>query len=159
MKFSELDLLLMMNDDDINYDHLSEDILATLALELEPYIASSALVELSARESTLLIPISQKILSNPLSDQFLQATALEILFEAEANQAMTYMLEYALHGGSYLLDAIIDLMIRYERYFTSDLGQRLVKMVQDRLDRLKDESMEIELGEEFTQLYGRIGQT
>ena len=49
--------IMMLDDYDIDYTVLSDDVLGQLALGNELYIATSALNELSSRNPTLSVPI------------------------------------------------------------------------------------------------------
>lgn len=95
MKIDELDLLMMMNADDIDYSNLSEDMLQTLALDDELYVANYAIAELSRRESKEASSVAWQILSNSLGDCYLQTAALKILFHMNREKALNYISKQA----------------------------------------------------------------
>jgi len=56
--------LSIMNDEDIDYEANTSEVLADLAFCGELYIATSSVLELSSRESKFVVPVTWKILSN-----------------------------------------------------------------------------------------------
>ena len=102
----EWDYLTLMNDEEVDYETLPEKVLTELALGGELYMATSAVTELSIRQSEAIIPITWQILSNSAGDQYLQAAALEALFEAQRENALAYMLNHATTCEPYLLDTM-----------------------------------------------------
>ncbi|MGB0389506.1 MAG: hypothetical protein ACPGWR_32195, partial [Ardenticatenaceae bacterium] len=102
----EWDYLTLMNDEEVDYETLPEEVLTELALGGEWYMATSAVTELSIRQSEAVIPITWQILSKSLGDQYLQAAALSALFEAQREKALAYMLNHAATCEPYLLNTI-----------------------------------------------------
>jgi len=139
MSFKELDFLLLMNDCDIEYSSLSESMLSQLALEIEPYIALSALTELLIRESSEAVPTAVKILSGSLADQYLRGTALKILFRMDRDNALSYMIELAPNCEPYVLNTMLDLLL-YESDFKYELAT--MRQIAQRVNLLGDEDKE-----------------
>ncbi|WP_148662653.1 hypothetical protein [Scytonema hofmannii] len=156
MKFNELDLLMMMNADDINYSNLSEDMLRNLALGDELYIANYALAELSRRESQEASAVAWQILSKSLGDCYLQAASLKILFYINREQALDYIGKQAQHCNPYTLNSIMELMIENESEFQSGHALSVVPIVSERLQKLEDsaEFPDLEVRNSFLKLYG-----
>lgn len=103
--------LTIMNDEDIDYDALPEEVLVDLALSGELYMATSAIFELSSRESQFVVPVTWKILSKSLGDQYLQSAALEALFDMEREKGMAYIYENISTFPPYLLNTAMNLLI------------------------------------------------
>lgn len=139
MSFKELDFLLMMNDCDIDYSTLSESMLKQLALEIEPYIAQSALTELLIRESSEAVPTAHKVLSGSLADQYLRGTALEILFRMDRHNALSYIIELAPSCEPYVLNTMLDLLL-HESDFKYELAA--MRQIAQRVPVLHDEEKE-----------------
>ena len=139
MSFKELDYLLLMNDCDIDYSTLNESMLKQLALEIEPYIAQSALAELHLRESSEALPTALKILSRSQADQYLHGAALEILFRMDRDNALSYMIEFAPNCEPHVLNTMLDLLL-YESDFRYELA--VMRLITQRVKSLSDEDKE-----------------
>jgi hypothetical protein len=83
----EINELMRLTDDEIDYDALSDDELKELALGDELFIATSALGELDNRNGNLGAEVAWEILSNSKSERYLQAAALETLFQGNPELA------------------------------------------------------------------------
>jgi hypothetical protein len=83
--------IMMLDDYDIDYTTLSDDVLGQLALGNELYIATSALNELSRRNPTLTVPIAWQIIATEHGDYYLQKLAMELLFEHVANSVTKFV--------------------------------------------------------------------
>lgn len=103
--------LSIMNDEDIDYEALPEEVLADLAFCGELYIATSSVLELSSRESKFVVPVTWKILSNSVGDQYLQSAALEALFDMDREKAVTYMMQTMPTFPPYVLNTAMNLLI------------------------------------------------
>ncbi|GEM_PF-6722051 len=154
MEFSELDLLLMMNCDDIDYSSLSEDMLKTLALENELYIATLALGELEKRESKAVDSIAWKILAESHGDSYLQAAALESLFKVNPEQAFQYMTKQVVSCDPYILNSMMELMLEEQPYFKAKNISSLVKIILARLKKYADK-LDFGIKTEFKRTYGQ----
>lgn len=139
MSFKELDYLLLMNDCDIDYNTLSESMLKQLALEIEPYIAQSALAELHLRESSEAVPTAHKILVSKQADQYLRGAALEILFRMDHDNVLSYMIELAPNCEPHVLNTMLDLLL-YESDFKYELA--VMRLITQRVKLLSDEDKE-----------------
>ena len=149
----EQDYLLMLTDDQINYKSLSEQVLKRLALDVEPYIAQSALTELQIRESEEALPIACQILSSVQADRYLQATAIEILFQMDRDKGLDYMIEYAPSCDPYVLNEMMNLLLydsdfKYELAAARLITQRLEYVAQEE----KEELLEPDVLEEFQRV-------
>ncbi|MDM8549007.1 hypothetical protein QUF72_02970 [Desulfobacterales bacterium HSG2] len=83
--------IMMLDDHDINYAALPDDILGQLALCNELYIATSALNELSERNPTLTVPVAWQIIATEHGDYYLQKLAAELLFEHVASSVTKFV--------------------------------------------------------------------
>lgn len=89
----EINELMMLTNEDIDYNILSLDALKQLALSDELFIATSALGELSRKNSSIAASTAWEILSNSRGDCYLQAAALETIFEYDQEKELTYISE------------------------------------------------------------------
>ena len=149
----EQDYLLMLTDDEINYKSLSEEVLKRLALDVEPYIAQSALTELQIRESQEALPTACQILSSVQVDRYLQATAIEIIFQMDRDKGLDYMIEYAPSCDPYVLNEMMNLILydsdfKYELAAARLITQRLEYVAQEE----KEELLEPDVLEEFQRV-------
>lgn len=112
-----MDELTLFGDENIDYESLSEDLLADLALGDDLFIATSALSELTIRHSTKTVCITEKILANFMGDRYLQAAALESLFKVKPEQAIIYMKSYLETQDPYIIDSISELIEENLLYF------------------------------------------
>ncbi|MDM8521427.1 hypothetical protein QUF64_15375 [Anaerolineales bacterium HSG6] len=83
--------IMMLDDYDIDYSALSDDILGQLALGNELYIATSALNELSRRNPAVIVPVAWQIIVTEHGDYYLQKLAMELLFEHVANSVTKFV--------------------------------------------------------------------
>lgn len=114
-----LDELALLGDQEIEYDKLSDDILAQLALGDDLFIANSALSELTIRKSINTISVAQQILDESYADCYLLAAALQSLFKMSPAQAVGYIKSYAARGDAYINNSIAELMMENESYFNN----------------------------------------
>lgn len=129
--------LTLMNDEDIDYRALPEDVLKTLPLGSELYIATSALVELWMRESSVAAPIAWEILSTSHGDRYLQATALTILFDIDREKAVNYMTERVQDCDPFVLNKMMKLLVENPTDFIP--GSVIIRIILERLKNLDDE--------------------
>lgn len=135
----EIHELMMLTDDEIDYNTLSDDELKELALGDELFIATSALGELENRNGNLGAEVAWEILSNAKGDRYLQAAALETLFQCNRELALDYMKEQAQKCDRYLLKTVIDLIIENPSVFSSGLGWPVSRLIRERIKSFKDE--------------------
>ena len=83
--------IMMLDEYDIDYTTLSDDVLGQLAVGNELYIATSALNELSSRNPTLTVPIAWQIIVTEHGDYYLQKLAMELLFEHVAHSVTQFV--------------------------------------------------------------------
>ena len=128
-----LDELTLLGDQEIDYDTLSDDILAELALGDDLFIANSALSELTIRKSIKTISVAQQILDQSYADRYLLAAALQSLFKMSPAQAVGYIKSYAMRGDAYINNSIAELMMENESYFraASTVPMNAAQTVQD----------------------------
>ncbi len=81
--------LLMYTPEDIDFDALSDDTLRALALEIDPFIATSALAELTTRGPGAARDVAARLLEET-RDPWLRSTAFEILLDEESERAMLW---------------------------------------------------------------------
>lgn len=150
MSFEEHNYLIMLTDDEIDYENLSDHVLKGLALDVEPYIAQSALTELLLRESSQAVPTAVKILSSSLADQYLRGTALKILFRMERDKALDYMIEYTPNVEPYVLNRMMTLLL-YESDFRYELAAS--RLIASQLQKIEDkQELEPEVVKDFKSL-------
>ena len=125
--------LLTLDHDAIDYRALPDQTLRALALEVEPFIATSALTELAIRRSAAAADVAWTILTRSEEDRHLRALALEDLFTFEPDRAVAYM------NGTRLADP--------------DLRQAMVELVAEHPDVFSHEP-----GAAFTRELARRGQ-
>lgn len=112
-----IDELTLFGDENIDYETLSEDLLADLALNDDLFIATSAIAELTIRDSTKTVCVTEKILTNFMGDRYLQAAALESLFKVKPEQAIIYIKSYLDTQDPYIIDLISELISENLPYF------------------------------------------
>lgn len=154
----EIHELMMLTDDEIDYNTLSDDELKELALGDEMFIATSALGELENRKSKKASNIACSILSNSKGDRYLQAAALETLFQSNQKRALHYMTQRSQNWDHYLLKTVIELIIENPSVFSSGLGCSVSHLIRERITNFKDEEQFIapELIDSFLRLYDQI---
>lgn len=157
----QINELMILTDEDIDYSTLSIDILKGLALGDELFIATSALGELSRRNSSVAASTAWEILSNSRGDCYLQAAALETLFEYDQEKALTYIREQVPKCNTYILNSILEIMIENEFVFKSKNVSSLVSIVLQRLKELDSTTQypEPEIIDNFLNMYSNIKNT
>jgi hypothetical protein len=104
------DELMMLTEDQINFESLSIDILKNLALGDELFMATSALAELGFRDQEQAEMIAWKILSEQKGDSHLQALALEVMFNCNPDKTIDFIQTYRGKMNNMLLDAVEDII-------------------------------------------------
>ena len=110
----------MLTDEEIDYEQLPEAMLEQLALDIEPYIANSALAELIIRESPRATSVALEIMATKSHERYLLSTALLALFRLDREKAWDYMTEYFPVADPYLLKTMMELLL-YETEFRFEL--------------------------------------
>ena len=154
----EINELMMLTDNEIDYDTLSEDELKELALGDELFIATSALGELENRKSHLGTEVAWEILSNAKGDRYLQAAALETLFQGNPELALDYMKEQAQKCDRYILNTIMELMIENKDDFKSGIALSVSRLISERIKKVDDEQefLNAEVRDSFLSLYSPV---
>jgi hypothetical protein len=149
------DELSLLTDDKIDYESLSEDVLKELALGDELFIATSALVELRMRKSSIAAPTAWEILSTSHGDRYLQAAALSVLFGMNQEQAINFMSQQVQFVTPYILNTMMELMIENESDFKSEPGLSIVRVIKERLKKCDDKLKfpEPEVKDRFLKIY------
>jgi hypothetical protein len=102
--------LLLMNADDIDYDSLPTATLRALAVEVEPYIATYALAELSSRDQRAAGQAAREILAGQTADAYLRSSALRALYRANADEAVAWIADNVAESEDVLVKAIVELL-------------------------------------------------
>ncbi len=154
----EINDLMMLTDEDIDYSSLSLDILKELALGDELFIANSALGELSERNSGIAGSIAWEILLNLHGDCYLQAAALEIIFQFDREKALDYISREVYFCNTYILNSIMELIIENEFKFKSKNTLPSVRIVLQRLKEVDFTAQypEPEVRDNFLNTYSHI---
>lgn len=154
----EIHELMMLTDDEIDYDTLSDDELKELALGDELFIATSALGELENRKGNLGAEVAWEILSNAKGDRYLQAAALETLFQGNPELALDYMKEQAQKCDRYILNTIMELMIENKDDFKSGIALSVSRLISERIKKVDDEQefLNAEVRDSFLSLYSPV---
>jgi hypothetical protein len=138
----------MLTDQEIDYDQLPEDILEQLALDIEPYVANSALTELIIRESPRATSVALEIMALIRHERYLLSTALLALFRFDREKAWDYMTEHFPIVDPYLLKTMMELLL-YETEFRFELP--VAVGIFERLKTLKEnkELLDPDVTEDF----------
>jgi hypothetical protein len=154
----DINEFMMLTDEDIDYSSLSVDTLKRLALGDELFIATSALGELSRRNSSIAASTAWEILSNSRGDCYLQAAALETLYEYDQEKALTYIIQQVTKCNTYILNSILEIMIENESVFKSKNVSSLVSIVLQRVKELDSTTQypEPEIKDNFLSMYSDI---
>src|SRR5437879_10813097 len=112
-----IDDLIIMGDENIDYSGLSEETLRALAWVEDLFIANSALVELAMRKSGIVAQLAREVLSKSYGDSHLQSSALDILFGLKQEQALDYMMKNVPSCDPYVLSMMMQLMVENEEFF------------------------------------------
>lgn len=150
----EIDELMILTDDRIDYSSLSSDTLQELALGEELFLATSALVQLATINKSLAAAVAEDILSNSKGDRYLQATAIETLFGLDKRRAIEYLME-ALpeESDSYILNAIAALALENISDFQSGMGCRVFFLLWSKIKSSNAEEIDRTVRNSLFNLY------
>lgn len=150
-----LDEILMLTSDEIDFTELSEENLEKLVLCEDLFIATSALGELSRRRSNLTPRLASKILSEHLGDRYLQATAFEALFATAPSKAADHIVKQVEVCDGYVLNSILEILLENVDFFSAEQHSGAVQAVADRLRGLTKGTKypNPELVEQFRRVY------
>lgn len=104
------DELMMLTEDQIDFESLSIDILKNLALGDELFMATSALAELGYRDLQQAEIIAWKILSEQKGDSHLQALALQVMFNCNPKKTIHFIQSYQEKMDNVLRSAVEDII-------------------------------------------------
>jgi hypothetical protein len=104
------DELMILMEDQIDFESLSIDILKNLALGDELFMATSALVVLGFRDQEQAEMIAWKILSEQKGDSHLQALALEVMFNCNKDKTINFIQTHRDGMDNILWDAVEDII-------------------------------------------------
>jgi hypothetical protein len=154
----EIHELMMLTDDEIDYNTLSDEELKELALGDEMFIATSALGELENRNSNLGAEVAWEILSSSKGDRYLQSAALETIFQSNRELAWDYISQHVWDCDRYILNTILELMIENPSDFQSALASSVFLLVRERIKNLnqEEECISPEVIDSFLNLYGKV---
>ena len=103
--------LMMLTEDQIDFESLSIDMLKNLALGDELFIATSALAKLEECDKEQAEIISWTILSKQKGDSHLQALALEVMFNCNPDKAISFINAHWETIDDVLLGTVEDIMM------------------------------------------------
>lgn len=104
------DELMMLTEDQIDFESSSIDILKDLALGDELFMATSALAELGFRDQEQAEMIAWTILSEQKGDSHLQALALEVMFNCNPDKTINFIQTHQDGMDNVLLETVKDIM-------------------------------------------------
>jgi hypothetical protein len=118
------DDLLLLPDDAIDYKALEANVLLELATQdSEPYLATSALGELSGRGAPEARTAALAILANEPWDRYLSAFAVGVLCRIDCGQATEVMRRLlAQTNDPKILGAMIECVLSEPDHFSSEAG-------------------------------------
>jgi hypothetical protein len=122
-------------------------------------IATSTLGELASRNSSVAAKVAWEILSDSRGDRYLQAAALETLFQGNRELALDYMSQHAWDCERYLLNTIMELMIENSSDFQSNLALSVSSIVHEQIKKMnnQEEFIAPEVIDSFLNLYCEAG--
>ncbi len=109
MKKVKNDNLELMTVDQIDFKKLSELELERLALGVDFYVATFALVELGERDAKLTSKCAIKIVSDSFADDYLKASALSVLYRVNKPKAKEYIKGHINNASPYLKQKMTEL--------------------------------------------------
>lgn len=140
MKMTTLENLLRMSEGDFDYNKIYSESLSNLALqESDPVAATSALGELTQRDSDDARITAQAILQKNPWDAHLTAYALTVLYSRDA-EAGLHAMEQVLNAATEktIIEALIENVLSDEKNFRDGAGvsfvSRLAKHLRERPD-------------------------
>jgi hypothetical protein len=97
-------------------------------------------------------------LSNAKGDRYLQAAAIETLFQGNPELALDYMKEQAQKCERYILNTIMELMIENKDDFKSGIALSVSRLISERIKKVDDEQefLNAEVRDSFLSLYSPV---
>jgi hypothetical protein len=154
---SEIDALLVLPADDIEYGSLSMPTLVALAIQTtDPFIATSALGELAQRDPRETTTAAERILDGDVWDPHLTAFALTLLYDRSPEAAMLRMQRLARScDSSIVLAAMMENILSDSDRFTSPEPARLARAIAHRVAALRAEQFkDLEQRDRFLERFG-----
>lgn len=147
--------LMILDDEQIDYDSLSEEQLHQLVLSDNLFMATSALIELRFRNKILASLLASDILSKSYGDCYLQAAAIETYFQTNPHRAMDYMTKLDGNCHPYILNSIMEIIMENLSYFQSKIGSKVTQIIYDIVQSLTggDEFIDSEVKSKFLNWY------
>lgn len=148
--------LMILDDEQIDYDTLSEEQLHQLVYSDNLFIATSALIELRFRNKILAALSASYILSKSSGDCYLQAAAIETLFQTNPyGIAMDYMKKLDGTCHPYILNSIMEIIMENLSDFQSEIGSKVTQIIYDIVQSLTggDEFIDSEVKSKFFNWY------
>lgn len=151
----KIDDLMILDDEEIDYDSLSDEQLHQLVYSDNLFMATSALIELRFRNKILAGLSASSILSKPYGDCYLQAAAIETLFETNFPIAMDYMKKLDGTCHPYILNSIMEIIMENLSNFQSEKERKVSQIIYDIVQSLTggDEFIDSEVKSKFLNLY------
>jgi hypothetical protein len=148
--------LMILDDEQIDYDSLSEEQLHQLVYSDNLFMATSALIELRFRNKILACLSASSILSNSSGDCYLQAAAIETLFQTNPHRAMDYMKTLDGTCHPYILNSIMEIIMENSsKEFQWETGRKVPQIIYDIVQSLTggDEFIDSEVKSQFLNWY------
>lgn len=151
-----LDDLSLLSDNQIDYGTLPDSLLRDLTLGDDLFIATSALVTLSQRRSKLAQTLASDILEKGLGDRYIQAAAIDVLFDMNPTSALDFITKQIQTCDAYLFNVILELMVQNYDYFNRSNRFQIIEIASKRLNELdlEDKWPTLEVREKFFASYG-----
>jgi hypothetical protein len=132
-------------EDDIDYNSLSDDELEQIARSDDAFSIAPALNELHERAPERAVPIAEKLLRG--DDEWLRATALDIVFHENQPLALEYMRDHARACSIPVLRVMVEVLAvdghTPERSSIEDLLARVRDRLRDTKDPASDDSRDL----------------
>ena len=145
----------MLSDDQIDYGRLPDSTLESLVLGDDLFIANSALSMLSQRQPSRAASVAADILEKKLGDRYLQAAAINVLFDTDPQAAVATICRHFKDWDPYVFHSILELMIHNQAFFQDRVGLMIVEWAFGRLKASAsgDKWPTQEVMREFARLY------
>lgn len=118
-------------EDEVDYSSMSDDELEQLARSDDVWSIGPALNELHERGQGRAMPVAEKLLNG--NDEWLCATALDIVFHGDQSLALDYMRKHASTCGIPVLRVMVELLSADSQTPERNLIEDLLVRVRDRL--------------------------
>lgn len=120
----------------IDYQQFNDNDLKQLVLDFkDPFIATSALTELSIRQSDLISDLSDTILNSNLGDKYLQSIAYKSLYEFDQAKAIEYIKNNYAKCDKRILLSILETIVTDLEFFKNSLSLKI--LANKTFDRFK----------------------